>query len=559
LLRGIKGACFYKDRLVVATKTGVFMFDNKLKIVDTLYVGRTVSVACDGQNVFIGSMAGLHIYSPTAQKVVHTYLKMYQINEINFFKGIAYIGTERGVFLLVENDRIEEIKVLNDRLKDKNINCIVTDSQFLFVGTNDGLFRLAPKAAGQFEVVSYKTADGLPDNKINAIHIVSSTIYVGTPNGDCNFDIHAQRNTSICTLNVLSFSESGKSVDMSQPVLMGANARNIKIEFVAVAPKSNGEVTYFYQLEGFDDSLQTTTNGYLEYAKLPPGDYHLKIYATNKNGVQSATKDISFSIEKPFWQRWWFLLSALLLVGGFVYLLFRRRLQKVRAKMTEQERIKTLIAESEQKALRAQMNPHFIYNCLNSIQQFFITNDLENGNRYMTRFGSLLRQTLHNSEKQYITIQEEVNYIKTYIELEQLRFSNSFSYSVNVDDLLLHNSVLIPSMVIQPFVENAIEHGLRYKTSGHGILEIQFTLMEDEQLIECEIIDNGIGLKRSAELKASKLTTHQSKGINITKQRLQVLNMGKATKASIHIQELFDEDHHSMGVKVTLRFPFVDA
>jgi hypothetical protein len=555
---GLKSICFYGDSVLLATKWGVFLLGNDLGTIDTLYEGRAVSVAANKEDILIGSVMGLSIYSTTQRKIIKNHLSGFQINEIAFWGEDTYVGTEQGLFRLDRQNKIKKIKNLNNLLIDKNINCIATSNNLLFVGTNEGFYRLTQKAQDSFNVVSYKIADGLPDSKINDIHIIDSLVYIGTPNGECSFNINDYTDNSICTLNLLGFSENGEILDATKPIFLGSSARNITIEFVAVAPKSNGEVTYYYQLSGFDDSLKTTSSGQLDYAKLPFGDYHLKVYAINKNGVQSATKNIYFTIAKPVWLRWWFLILTFLLLTGLGFFLYKRQIRKIQVRLTEKEKIKTLIAQSEQKALRAQMNPHFIYNCLNSIQQFFITNDLENGNRYITRFGLLIRQTLQNSEKQYINLQEECAYIKTYIELEQLRFSNSFSYEINIDQNLMHRNVLIPSMVIQPFVENAIEHGLHYKTSGHGKIEVKFELIEISQLVMCVITDNGIGLTKSKQLKAAKITTHQSKGIEITKNRLQVLNIGKEEKAILNMEELFDEAGASLGTQIRLQFPYLD-
>jgi ligand-binding sensor domain-containing protein len=555
---GLKAACIYKSNIFLATKWGIFLLDKNLAVIDTLFIGRTVSVAAKAGSVYVGSNMGLHVYDTQKKRIVAHYLDSFQINKVYCLESNTYIGTENGLYYLDVKNNIHEASGLNSKLTDKNINCFARYGQFLFVGTNEGLFRINMEDKTERELISYKVADGILDNKINTIYINKDLVYIGTPNGVCFFDVHTQTVNSICTLNLLKFSVDGEVRDFTQHVSLGSNARNINIDFVAVAPKSNGEVTYYYQLEGFDDSVKTTMNDYLTYAKLPSGNYHLSIYAINKNGVRSAVKELYFDIAKPFWLRWWFLVPIFCVLGIVIFVLYKRHIYNLRQKMAEKERIKTLIAESEQKALRAQMNPHFIYNCLNSIQQFFISNDLENGNRYMTRFGTLLRQTLQNSEKQYITIQEESNYIKTYIELEQLRFSNSFTYSIEIDEVLLHNNALIPSMVIQPFVENAIEHGLHYKTSGVGKIEIKFRLDKNQQAIECEITDNGIGLTKSTMLKQSKITTHQSKGIGITKSRLQVLNMGKEEKVNLTINEQFDEEGNSKGTTVGFQFPYFD-
>jgi LytS/YehU family sensor histidine kinase len=280
------------------------------------------------------------------------------------------------------------------------------------------------------------------------------------------------------------------------------------------------------------------------------------MYAVNKFGLKSQTLVWNFTIDKPFWKTIWFIASLIVflsLLGAYIYGQYLKRTER---KLREKERINTLIAESEQKALRAQMNPHFIYNCLNSIQQFFVTNDVVQGNKYLTSFASLLRQTLQNSEQVYINLQQECKYITTYLDLEMLRFKNKFTYTIRVDERLDTELITIPSMILQPFIENALRHGILNKDTGDGHIEVIFVKTSDTKYT-CTIKDNGIGRAASDKMHALSFNKPESKGIAITKNRLQVINMQTEEKTHLEIKDIINEKAEVAGTEVIIELPIL--
>jgi LytS/YehU family sensor histidine kinase len=229
---------------------------------------------------------------------------------------------------------------------------------------------------------------------------------------------------------------------------------------------------------------------------------------------------------------------------------FRILRSQEREKAAQQQRMTDL----EQMALRSQMNPHFIFNCLNSIQNFIINNKLEATNWYLTEFAHLIRQTLDNSDKGSITISNEIQYLKRYMELEKMRFGNSFEYVIKADPEIDKDFIRIPPMILQPYVENSIRHGIRHKKGNQGKIEVIFD--QNDQELLCIVQDNGIGRKKAHELKSTIHVEYQSKGMSLTAERINLLNRQFTEPISIEIVDLSDASNtEPAGTRVVIRFP----
>lgn len=219
-------------------------------------------------------------------------------------------------------------------------------------------------------------------------------------------------------------------------------------------------------------------------------------------------------------------------------------------KLTELEKEKVNL---EMQALRTQMNPHFIFNCLSSINRFILINKIDEASDYLTKFSRLIRMALHNSEKSLITLESELEAIRLYLDLERLRFKNAFDYSITFVNTIDINAIHIPPMLIQPFAENAIWHGLMHK-KGSGHLEIQ--LCAEDKILTCTIIDNGVGRNMAATFNSRSAEKNKSMGVEITAGRLALLNKSKNESAVFNIEDLIDEEGNGCGTKVVLKMPF---
>lgn len=236
------------------------------------------------------------------------------------------------------------------------------------------------------------------------------------------------------------------------------------------------------------------------------------------------------------------IIFLLFLIGTFFYLRYRR------------QRSHKVNLQYELQSLRSQMNPHFIFNALNSIHKFIWNNQQEQASEYLVKFSSLMRMTLQNSRSKSIPLTDEVDFLSLYLELEQFRHNNKFEYEIEVAPEINSEDVLIPSMIIQPFVENAVLHGLAQKEEGDCKLSIRF--YKNGDLIVCEVEDNGIGRKKAAQIKANKTNARQSLGINVTEDRVMLLQKITRNKGTeIKIIDLENEDSKATGTKVKIQLP----
>jgi LytS/YehU family sensor histidine kinase len=214
--------------------------------------------------------------------------------------------------------------------------------------------------------------------------------------------------------------------------------------------------------------------------------------------------------------------------------------------------LRKLTNELEMEALRAQMNPHFIFNSLNSINMFILENNKLQASEYLSKFSRLIRLILQNSKEAFISLESELEALQLYLELESLRFDNKFEYKISVDEDIDTTTLKVPPLIIQPYAENAIWHGLMHKKEK-GHLEIK--LYQQDEILFCKITDDGIGRKKAAELK-SKSSTHKSMGIKITENRIAMMQLNGDNK-SVEIKDLVYADGSAAGTEVVLRIPIV--
>ena len=211
------------------------------------------------------------------------------------------------------------------------------------------------------------------------------------------------------------------------------------------------------------------------------------------------------------------------------------------------------MTEVEMQALRAQMNPHFIFNCLNSINRYIVKSDQTTASLYLTKFAKLIRLILDNSNSKNVLLTNELEALKLYIEMEALRFDKKFTYEVKVENGLSTDSVEVPPLIIQPYVENAIWHGLLHKETG-GHLSVRVS-MDGESLLKCVIEDNGVGREKAKELRSKTATSRKSLGMQLTEHRLSLLNKHAELNASIEIIDMSNGHGEASGTKVILQIP----
>ncbi|HET6724000.1 MAG TPA: histidine kinase [Chitinophagaceae bacterium] len=328
------------------------------------------------------------------------------------------------------------------------------------------------------------------------------------------------------------------------------------IGFSAKAYTMAKDVKFRYRLNSFDEWTEVTGRRFANYTNVPGGNYVFQLQAANNEGVwNDKILEMPIFIATPIWLTWWFRILVILAVISLAYWLYRYRVQQVKKKQRLQTDYEKKLANVEMTALLAQMNPHFLFNSLNSIDSYIIRNESKKASEYLNNFARLMRLILQNSRSNYINLKDELEALELYMQMESLRFKNKFSYSIAVDENVETSSIVIPPMLIQPYVENAIWHGLMHKTNGtEGLVKINISKNADDLL--CVIEDNGIGRKKAAELKGQKQNNHKrSMGMQITKDRIEIINKLYNMNASINIYDMEDMQGNAKGTKVELIIP----
>lgn len=336
------------------------------------------------------------------------------------------------------------------------------------------------------------------------------------------------------------------------------------VGFSALSYIQHQKNQYAYRLLRFSNEWVLCGNNPLAaFTNVPPGEYELQIKGSNYDGVWSDIRSLKIIITPPFWQTWWF--RGLMLALGLVviYTMYRYRLeqQTLKSRLTAEEALRKQreaeyqqrIAQTEISALRAQMNPHFIFNCLNSIQYFTASNEADTASEYLSKFSRLIRLVLENSRSEKVTLTNELETLRLYIEMEAMRFQQKVRYEINVSDEVDTDTIQIPPLLVQPFVENAIWHGLMHKETG-GLVTIAVK-QPSEGLLRIEVIDDGVGRLKATELKSKSVIKHKSFGMKVTTERIELINQLYQTNTSVKINDLKDDWGGALGTEVVVEIP----
>lgn len=506
------------------------------------------------------------------------------------------IGTTQGLFMLdLEKPTFKKTEGIHNRVNDIKQTrggkiFIATKNEGLFEVKNEVAYRidsfLGIEASSFFEIdedengnlwvtsktgihclkmhsgvpaiYSFTTENGLPSGGAVKLAIHNGYIYFSNQDGLFRFSQKTAWTETAPKIHLREFYTKNTKYPLQQaPYEIPYDENSIGLNFDILTFDKLNKPAFFYELTGAENQADRVTGNVLELKNLVPGKYQLRI-----NGVSSQgnTRDesllIQFNITKPFYLTTWF---YLLIFSGIILLLvftIRFIIRKIRAKEEEKTRINKLIAESQLTALQAQMNPHFIFNAINSIQNFILKNNEKEAYDYLAKFSKLIRMVLNNSGEKTISLQQELETLKLYIELEQLRFADKFDYALTVSDEAEQTSIEIPAMLIQPYVENAIWHGLmNLNNSRKGLLKLDISIEND--LVKLIIEDNGIGRAAAREFRKSEV--YVPLAMKLTEKRVHVISqMGDYKGIRVEITDLTTENGQPSGTRVTLFLPLTN-
>ncbi len=519
------------------------------------------------------SRAGIYLVDDSF-KIILTDLGLNNFNARKAFQftndanGNTWIASSNGLFYFdVQTNKIN--RVLTDSIIDvaELLSIAISENHNIWFATANGLFLAVLDNNNQVEsITGFNSSDGLQSNSFNpqaALKLSSGELFFGGLNG---FNLFKPENISynsfIPPVQLTRF----KIFDKDFRFANSKSATEIKLNYYqnffsfemgAMSFDHPEKNQYAYQLEGFDEKMiYNGTNHFASYTNVPPGKYTLHIIASNNDGVWNKTGTrISIVIIPPFWKTNWFRIISIIALLSLISLIYFLRIRKIKLDAEKASEINKKIAEARLTALRAQMNPHFIFNSLNSIQQFISASEKEEALKYLSRFSKLIRLVLQNADKNEIKLSDELNMLEFYLQLEALRFSNKFSFHFTIDTNVNPDAIEIPTMLLQPYIENAVVHGLlNQELNGH----LELTLNRNNNKLICTIEDNGIGREAAAIIKNKKFVRHESLGMKVTEERMQMLEQVINKKAIITVHDLKDENQNATGTKVIIEIEIDD-
>lgn len=549
---------YKKDKLLLGGNFPLQVFDKKtesftnygvkfnlpdLYVNDIFIEKESIWVATKNRGIFcFNEKTGKQINYSTNSKVKLTSNYVYDIHLAK--NNHLYIGTNEGLNIL--NLNTNSIEYLNSErvLPDKRIVSILETNEDLWLGSWNGLIRLNKENK---KISKYFEEDGLPSNEFNRASFYNyndSLLVFGGINGIAVFNPNKvprkEKSSKIKLLKKTTHNNSTiYNLDNIYKIPISYDKNFVSLSFSNVADLTD---KIYYRIKEFDSDWILANNNNVDLNALPEGNFNLNVTSGNALSNNSLSyKEYKVIVTKVFYERKWFQFMVLTLILSTLFFVLKSRQKK-------EYKLQLKIRDLDDQAYRAQMNPHFTFNIINSIQSVFLLKGEESVNDYISSFASLLRLTLEISRKKDILLSKEIRYLKTFLKLHELRTDLNIDYKFHLDSKLDPNLVKIPSMFFQPIVENALEHGLKHK-NGEKKLDISFTLVDNTLL--CEIEDNGIGYAKSKEINRGK-KSQKSYGNEILMERIHIYNETNSSKIKYRIENL----PNNSGTKVILSIPY---
>lgn len=413
-------------------------------------------------------------------------------------KKNLWIGTENGLYVMRANNQIVYFELDRNDYRSKNVLGLITSKDgSIWVSTMKGVYHVIEDQANGigFKIFNYGNSEGLIDEEgnINAIfEDQTQQIWVGTASGLARIDpslkgtLFQYASPKLQLTGIRLFMETfdysdykvemDSSLDVPKYIELPYNKNHLTFDFIGINLKDPSSVQYEYRLIGADEAWSPRSNSnYATYSFLQPGEYTFQVRSISKNNEWSLIREIKVIITPPFWLTWWFITLMILAVFFIILYIFQSRIRVLKQRQeNEQLELKNRLLFLEQRSLNASMNRHFIFNSLNSIQYFINSSDKRSANKFLTNFAKLIRKNLDSSAGNnfIVTLQEEIERIELYLSLEKMRFAEKFEYIIEVSPDLDLESIEIPSMILQPFVENSIIHGI-LSIENEGLIKIK--------------------------------------------------------------------------------------
>lgn len=514
----------------------------------------------DHQHLIAACIDGVHYWKDGKEHRLRYHNKAINASRLAFQNGTLYISTYEFGLLVYKDFQLQEVIDTRKGLNSNHILKTVRNRKGLFILTDEDFY---VRKSGETTCVSVKSALGFHSLELNDFFLDRDTCYFATDQGVIYIPIFNAQ-LEIPEIVIRKIELNNRIYPLNTRFIANYEENDLKLSFEAIAYKNAENIEINYQLfldgEAASSSISlpaSSKNLYL--SSLKSGDYKLVIRVSDRSSnLNSAVRVIRFTILKPWYFRWYFILLWIVLIISVSSLFWWLRSayvhQKYQKKL-EQQQLKRELAEARLTALRAQMNPHFMYNVLNSIQSLVYADKHNEASYYLGKFADLTRRFLELSSRENVTIKQECETLQIYLELEKMRFGDEFTYSIESDPSIDPTFQEIPTLLLQPFVENSLKHGLLHK-KGNKRLEIQFRLKG--KFLEIRVRDNGIGRAHAEKINQRNKESKTSYATNAVKHKLELLNRLKAQKILLEITDLHDENGIPTGTEVKLIIPIPD-
>lgn len=497
--------------------------------------------------IFICAKEGLFAYIISDEKLIdfeaiYPQLSI-SIRNVYIVGDISIFSTRQGIII----KRGEEFLSITEEDGLANNLCnhaFIGSDSIIWVATNKGISKITDVFDSlQRKIMTIDITDGLNSELVINGCELNDTVYFATSLGVNYFHKNLETYAAISNLFIDEIKINKENVSLDSIYMLDYTENMIRIDFHGVSGKVGPQLKYQYRILPSDSTWITSTNTFVILSGLEPGDYHLELKVVDgKLKTISEIKEIRFFIAIPFYQKTAFVAAISILILLFFYFIFKR-IKRHQNLLEELNVIK-------QQALSAQMNPHFIFNSLNSIQKYLLTNDRKNSNKYLATFSKLMRLVLENSKQKLIPLYDELETLRIYLELETLRFKEKFNCEIKISPDVDIKQYSIPPLLLQPYIENAIWHGLMHKKDGAGKLSISFE--SKGEMILCCIEDNGIGRKKALEIKKNNKIQFKSSGMDMTSKRMELAKKLFKQTISVDIFDLKNETRNAVGTRVEI-------
>ena len=499
----------------------------------------------ENERLLFATNIGLFEINPTKeQEILYNNQPVYAERVINCGPNFIILDSKRNLYKLLPNNEFVNLTntwnlPLNDirKIKKSNNNLILISSEFIYI----------------YDILDDKINKidfHIKGNRINDILLINKYLIALTNEGVIRLNLYSERKKPNVIFKINEVQINGIKKNFSKKIALDYNENDLKINF-SILEYSEIKTPIYYRINKNEWILINSETRTLQFPSLSTGIYDIEFLLNDT--IQQ--ENINLEIVTPFWKKWWFYTLLTMTISVLLWLYFKWQYDLMKNQiqlLNEKVSLEKNLSKSMLASIKSQMNPHFFYNALNTIQAYIFTNNKIKANDYLAKFSKLTRNILELSEKETISLSEEIQTLNLYLELEKMRFSDSFIYNINTNNISDLESIEIPPMIIQPYVENAIKHGLLHRENEKK-LKINFQIQTN--ILKVTIEDNGIGRKKSFELNKIKNTKHTSFSTQANAKRLEILNQGATNKIGVEILDKVNSHNEAVGTIVIIYIP----